>query len=176
MTQQVGSVVLALSMFVIDSPALSPPPEPHHHVILSENGRFCAAVSARRNRATIKQIRRGWIDKRLWTIPLYFEEAVVSNDGNYLFTWSGGDWIPKCTRQTNVIWAWLADGTTRQFTIGDFIEDLDHMEKNQVMGAWMASWGSPRTTYGEWIEVKTCEKRTLFANVKTGEVRSRRPW
>ena len=145
---------------------LSPAPRPHTHSIKSENGLFYAKVNARSETTTIKQVRRWGLDKKLWSMKRYIERAALANDGSYLFI-SGHLISRPFSKNKEVLWIFLADGTTRTFTLGQFVKDTSTLYP--AMGA--GSWGGPNVIpRGDWIELETCEGRTLFVNAKTGRI------
>lgn len=164
--------MLLAKVLLVSTLALEPPPPPSNHVIRSKNGLFSVAVNARKNISTIKQVRRGWFDKVLWTVPEYFEDVEISDDGTYVFTYSDGGAVDHCQQNTEVVRVWRSDGGTRSFFVGDLVSNMARLGRYQVMGFWMADWGRVEGTQREWLKIKSCEGRLLLANVKTGEVRS----
>jgi ABC-type amino acid transport substrate-binding protein len=150
--------------------ALTPVPEPHNHKIRSANGRFFAYCRASPARVEIKQARKFWFPKTLWSIDQYIEWAQLADDGSYLVT--GDDLVaPPFSKSVEVIRVFLSDGRTRTFTLGQFVDDMRKLRPAMGLG----SYGGYSRLIGDWLKVETCEGRTLFANVKTGEVRLQQP-
>lgn len=156
--------------------ALSPVPPPHDHVLFSDNKAFCAAVRANPPRTIIKQVRQWWPDKTLWHLPEYFDSVAVSNSGEYVFLCSGAGLVSQVTTQTHILTVWRSDGSTKTFTVGDFVKNLRALKAYQVMGAWMADWGRVTGNQGDLILIETCEKRRLSVNIRTGVISVRPPF
>jgi hypothetical protein len=164
------TLLIALLASAGSAIALAPPSPPHDHVLLSDNKEFCAVVRARTNTTTIKQVRRWWPDKTLWRAPLYFEVVNVADNGGYLYLEEDAGLMRQVTAKAGVLTIWLADGTTKTFTVGDFVMNLKTLNPYQVMGSWMADWGHVTANVGDNLMIKTCENRVLEVNVRTGKV------
>jgi hypothetical protein len=170
MNRSLNLLVLSLCLAQTVAMALTPLPEPHNHKIRSANGRFIANCRANPACVEIKQARRWWFPKKLWSINQYIEWAELADDGTYLVT---GDHliVPPFSKRAEVIRVFLSDGRTRSFTLGQFVHDLRTLKPAMGLG----SYGGHSLFLGDWLKVETCEGKTLFANVKTGEVRRQKP-
>lgn len=170
MNQGLSFLILILCVVQTTASALSPVPEPHNHKIRSANGRFFASCRANPASVEVKQVRRWWFPKKLWSINQYIEWAQLAEDGSYLVT---GDHlvVPPFSKKAEVIRVFFPDGRTRSFTLGQFVQDTKKLEPAMGLG----SYGGHSLFVGDWLKVETCEGKTLFANVKTGEVRHHKP-
>lgn len=168
-----SSVLLLAALFCMlraDLFALTPQPTPHTHKIFSANGNFYAHCLPRKQRVEIKQVRRWWFDKKLWFIDNYIEWADVADDGSYVIL-EGHLIAPPFSKKTEVIWVYLPNGKTRSFTLGQFVSDTTKLEPAMGLG----SYGGSTILSGDWLRVRTCEHRILYANTKTGVIRTRAP-
>ena len=92
-----------------------------------------------------------------------------------MFLCSGAVLVSQGTTQTTVLTVWRSDGSTKTFTVVDFVKNLRALKAYQVMGAWMANWGTVTGNQGDLILIETCEKRRLSVNIRTGVISVRPP-
>lgn len=167
-------VFLALVLASTSAEAIPMADEPANRVIFSKNRQFKACVSAWRNVTTVKSVRKGWFDKKLWTVPQYFDYETLSDDGQYIFGVHGIFKMPKTMKGTEVIRVYLSDGSLRVFNLDQFVRDKTKMEPAEIMGMMLYNWGRVIGMQGSLILIKTCEGRSMSANVWTGEVKVNR--
>ncbi len=157
-------MLTAAGLAVPHAKADAPLPPPQDKTVCSQNGAFCAVMDAGSVRTNV--VKDG---KVLWSMPGWFRDAHLADDGEHLVVGYQGlgllqwDYRP----QTTLITFWRRGRLLRRVPLSEVIEDTDNLELTVSHFRWGRTLGIDGQ--GRFL-VHTVEDRRMAFDIESGKL------
>jgi hypothetical protein len=158
---------LVLGPGVLEVKADAPLPPPEIRTVCSRNGFFCARMDPDLSLTTVFRRRAGGVTEPLWSMPGWFREASLSNDGQYLVAgYDGGNLLPLDVRKDQVMLSFFDRGRLiRQVRLNDLVPDVSKLTRTVSHYHWGRFHGLNSEGH---LVVELADKQWVLFDPRTG--------
>jgi hypothetical protein len=149
-----------------------PLPTPADRKVFSPDHRFYFNTRVRENRTDV--FAAGKPAAPLWTLPMYLDEAFLSNDGRHIAAeYPGGNILDASVKPSDTLFTFYSPGALpRLVSVGSVVGDLQKLPRTSSGYGWGNAVGFDRDG---WFVVMLSDRRTVRLDPNRSQPESPQP-